>query len=89
MHSLIPEQSRVVDLQFREFVAGPISVIHPIYDRFGLEFLPETEAQMREYLRTNPSDRDGTHRHSLDESGPDESGPDIEAEHAQVKRCQE
>ena len=44
---------------------------------------------MREYLRANPSDRDGTHRHSLDESGLDESGPEIETQHAQVKRYQE
>jgi hypothetical protein len=76
--------SRVVDLQFREFIADPISVIRQVYDRFGLELLPETETRMTEYLRANPSDRDGTHQHSLDQTD-----LNIEAERAKVKRYQE
>ena len=76
--------SRVADLQFREFIADPISVIRQIYDRFGLELLPETETRMTEYLRANPSDRDGAHQHSLDQTD-----LNIEAERAKVKRYQE
>ncbi len=76
--------SRVVDLQFREFIADPIPVVRQVYDRFDLELLPETEKRMHEYLRANPSDRDGAHRHSLEGSG-----IDLEAERAKVKRYQE
>jgi hypothetical protein len=79
----IPD-SRVADLQFREFIADPIPVVRKIYDRFDLELLPETEARMLSYLRENPSDRDGAHKHRLEETG-----LDIDEERARVKRYQE
>ena len=79
----IPD-SRVVDLQFREFIADPISLVRKIYDRFDLELSPDTETRMRGYLRENPSDRDGAHKHRLEETG-----LDIEEERARVKRYQE
>jgi hypothetical protein len=79
----IPD-SRVADLQFREFIADPIPVVRKIYDRFDLDLLPETEARMLSYLRENPSDRDGAHKHRLEETG-----LDIDEERARVKRYQE
>jgi len=79
----IPD-SRVVDLQFREFISDPIPVIRKIYDRFDIELLPETETRMLSYLRENPSDRDGAHQHRLEATG-----LDIEEERAKVKRYQE
>lgn len=76
--------SRVVDLQFREFITDPIPVVRRAYDHFGLEWFPETEERMREYLKANPSDRNGAHRHSLEGTG-----ADLETERAKVERYQE
>jgi hypothetical protein len=81
--SPIPEE-RIIDLQFREFIADPIEHVRRIYDRFGLELTPGFEDRMRAYLAANPSDRDGRHEHRFSDTGLDEA-----EERAKVKRYQE
>ena len=63
---------RIVDVQFRDFMADPFGTIGGIYDRFGLEYTAEAEARMREFLAANPGDGHGTHRYSFADTGLDE-----------------
>jgi hypothetical protein len=76
--------SQVIDVQFRDFIGDPVSEISRIYDHFGLEFTGDVERRMREYVESNPSDRDGKHAHSF--AG---TGLDVDEERAKVKRYQE
>jgi len=52
---------RVVDLQFRSFIADPFATINEIYGKLGLELQPEAERRMREFFVANPSDKHGVH----------------------------
>jgi hypothetical protein len=76
--------SRVIDVQFREFIAEPVAAVAKIYRQFDLELTPDFEQRMRDYVARNPSDRDGRHVHRLEDTG-----LDLEAERAKVKRYQD
>lgn len=78
------DESRVVDLQFREFMSDPVHQIQRIYRQFDLELEPAVEQKMRDYVAGNPSDRDGKHEHRFAETG-----LDVDEERAKVKRYQE
>jgi hypothetical protein len=75
--------SRIIDVQFKDFIADPVLVVERIYERFDLELRPEVKTRMNEYLRQNPSDRDGAHAHRLEDTG-----LDVEEERAKVARYQ-
>jgi hypothetical protein len=75
--------SRIIDVQFKDFIADPVLVVERIYQRFDLELRPEVKTRMNEYLRQNPSDRDGAHAHRLEDTG-----LDVEEERAKVARYQ-
>jgi hypothetical protein len=62
---------RVVDVQFRDFMAEPFATIHGIYERIGLELSPEAEARMRAFLAENPRDKHGTHEYRFSDTGLD------------------
>lgn len=76
--------SRIVDLQFREFMADPVASVRRIYDQFGIELTAEVQQRMRDYVASNPSDRDGQHVHSFADTG-----LDLEEERSKVKRYQD
>lgn len=76
--------SQVMDVQFGDFIGDPVSQVRRIYEHFDLEFTEEFDRRMREYVASNPSDRDGRHEHSF--AG---TGLDVEEERAKVKRYQE
>ena len=63
---------RIVDVQFRDFMADPFGTIGGIYDKFGLEYTAEAEAAMREFLAAHPGDGYGTHTYSFVDTGLDE-----------------
>ncbi len=63
---------RIVDVQFRDFMADPFGTIGGIYDRFGLDYTAEAEAAMREFLAAHPGDGYGTHKYSFADTGLDE-----------------
>ena len=63
--------NRVVDVQFGEFMSDQIGTIRTIYDRFGLELLPEAEQRMRTFLTEHPQDKHGTHTYSFADTGLD------------------
>src|SRR4051812_5434677 len=50
---------RVVDVQFRAFMADPFATIRTIYDRLGIELTDESEQRMRSHLADNPQDKFG------------------------------
>jgi hypothetical protein len=63
---------RVVDVQFRAFMADPFATIHEIYEKLGLELQPEAEQRMRDFFAANPSDKHGTHTYTFADTGLDE-----------------
>jgi hypothetical protein len=75
---------RFVDLHFREFLADPIGGVQRIYERFGMDLSPEVAARMKDYVESNPDDRDGRHVHHFSELGLDAG-----AEREKVRRYQE
>ncbi len=75
---------RVVDVQFRAFMADPFATIHTIYERLGLELEPDAEKRMRAFLGDNPQDKHGTHTYTFAETGLDEG-----TLRAQAKRYQD
>ncbi|HEX4491237.1 MAG TPA: sulfotransferase [Acidimicrobiia bacterium] len=56
---------RVVDVQFRAFMADPFTTIRTIYERLGLELEADAEARMRAFLAAHPSDEHGTHTYTF------------------------
>ncbi len=60
---------RVVDVQFRSFMADPFRTIHEIYEKLGLELQPEAEQRMRAFFAANPSDKHGTHTYTFADTG--------------------
>lgn len=65
------DPDRIVDVQFRDFMADPFGTIGGIYDRFGLEYTADAEARMRAFLAANPGDGHGTHTYSFADTGLD------------------
>ncbi len=75
---------RFVDLQFREFLSDPIGGVRRIYEQFGMELREDVAAKMKDYVESNPDDRDGRHVHHYSELGLDAG-----AEREKVRRYQE
>lgn len=57
-------KDRVVDVQFRDFMADPFTTIRTIYERLGLELTDDAEARMRRFLAEHPHGVDGVHRYT-------------------------
>jgi len=62
---------RVVDVQFRAFVADPLATVRTAYERFGLELSPTVEARMQAFLAANPQEKHGGHRYAFADTGLD------------------
>jgi hypothetical protein len=73
--------NRVVDVQFREFMADPLATVRKIYDRFDLELPDFVLQRMRAYLQANPDDKHGKHAHTFRDTG-----LDVEEEREKVRR---
>ncbi|MDP9335057.1 MAG: sulfotransferase [Actinomycetota bacterium] len=63
---------RVVDVQFRAFMADPFTTIRTIYERLGLQLESGAEQRMRAFLAANPRDKHGKHTYAFRETGLDE-----------------
>jgi len=55
---VIPSE-RIVDVQFSDFVADPISTVRQIYSALGRDLASDTEAAMRQFLQQHPGDGGG------------------------------
>lgn len=62
----------VYDVSFRSLMADPVKAVRGIYDRFGIEFRPQSEAGIRRWLAANPADKHGRHAYKLEDYGLDE-----------------
>jgi hypothetical protein len=56
---------RVVDVQFRGFMADPFRTIREIYERLGLELSDESEQRMRAFLADNTTEKHGGHHYTF------------------------
>jgi hypothetical protein len=59
----------VYDLSYRELAADPVKAVRGIYESFGIEFRPESEAGIRRWLAENPADKHGRHTYKLEDYG--------------------
>ena len=50
---------RIVDVQFRDFVADPIATVRQVYAALGRDLAPEAEGRMRAFLAEHPGDGGG------------------------------
>jgi hypothetical protein len=68
------DESRVVDVQFEEFVADQVGTVRAVHEHFGLDFGPGVEGRVRDHLAAKPRGRHGGHEHSVEALGldPDE-----------------
>ena len=62
---------RVVDVNFRDFMADPFRVIAEIYAGLDLELTPSTEQRMRCFLADHSQPEGGGHRYSFADTGLD------------------
>lgn len=62
---------RVVDVQFREFMADPWATIGEVYERLDLELTPEALDNMKSFLAANSQEAHGKHRYSWEDTGLD------------------
>jgi hypothetical protein len=51
----------IVDIDFEELVADPVGQVRRIHERFDLAWTRVHERRMRDWLATNPANRDGRH----------------------------
>jgi hypothetical protein len=65
--------SQVFDVPFREFMADEIAMVRKIYQHFGMEYTPEAERRMRNFLAENTADKHGRHSYDLTLGGLDEA----------------
>jgi hypothetical protein len=78
------EPSRVIDIQFREFLSDPIRTVRKVYAHADLDLTPEAERRIRVYWEANPSDKHGRHEHRFSETG-----LDLDEERDRIRRYQE
>jgi hypothetical protein len=69
-HGVVPPD-RVVDVQFRAFLADPLATVRTVYERFGLELPADVGARMRAFLAANPQGKHGGHRYDFADTGLD------------------
>jgi hypothetical protein len=65
------DESRVVDVQFEEFVADQVGTVRAVHEHFGLDFGPDVEGRVRDHLAAKPRGRHGGHEHSVEALGLD------------------
>jgi hypothetical protein len=65
------DESRVIDVQFEEFVADQVGAVRMVHEHFGLAFGSDVEAGARNHLAAKPRGRHGGHEHSVEALGLD------------------
>src|SRR6185295_10299857 len=67
----VPDDGRIFDMPFAEFIRDEIGMVRRIYAHFGRTLDVEAEGRMRRFLAANPKDRHGAHRYTLGSAGLD------------------
>jgi hypothetical protein len=60
---------KVFDMRYKDIAANPVEAARSVYEYCGAEFTPIAEANMRQWLAENPSDKHGRHTYKLDDFG--------------------
>ena len=60
---------RFVDIRYDDFVTHPLRTAERIYEAFGLLLTPATAAAFEQHVASNPQNKHGTHRYSLEQFG--------------------
>jgi hypothetical protein len=55
---------------YADLVAEPLAAVRSVYQRLGMELVPETEERMRRYLAGKPQGKFGAHHYDVGESEP-------------------
>jgi hypothetical protein len=63
------EARRVLDVDYRGFVADPLGTVRGIYRHFDLALGPSEEASLAAWAHAHPQGKHGAHRYSLEEYG--------------------
>jgi hypothetical protein len=61
--------AQIHDVDYRQFVSDPQREVRAIYDRFGLDLMPDPQTSMTSWLAENPQGRHGVHRYSPEQYG--------------------
>lgn len=64
-------QQPVVDIQFRELMADPLTMVRRVYAVCGKTLAAEDETRIRAYLDAHPRHKNGGHEYSADDFGID------------------
>jgi len=56
----VVDESRIINVQFADFMRDPFATIATIYERLGRELTPTAETLMREHLSAHPGDAGGS-----------------------------
>jgi len=64
-----PGAGRVLDVDYRAFVADPLATVRGIYRHFDLALGPAEEASLAAWAQAHPQGKHGAHRYSLEEYG--------------------
>jgi hypothetical protein len=65
------DPARVHHVRYADFMASPIDAVRGVYDAFGWELGPGTDAGMRDYLERRPQGLHGPHVYSFEDLGLD------------------
>ena len=60
---------RFYDLQYSDLIDNPIREVNKIYSHFGLNFTPEIETDVKNWLADNPQHKHGKHKYSIQQFG--------------------
>lgn len=64
-------ESKFVDVYQRDMVTDPITTLRTLYERLGINFAADYEANLRSRLKNRPKGKHGAHSYSGDEFGLD------------------
>jgi hypothetical protein len=59
------------DVHYDECMKDPIDMVRRIYEYFGLGFTSVVHQRMNDFLASNPKDKHGAHRYTLQQFGLD------------------
>ena len=63
------DDSRILDLQFNDFINDPVTLVHRIYDYYQLPISSSTEKAFADYATAHPMGKHGKHEYNFEEFG--------------------
>src|SRR3546814_17042830 len=76
------------DMRYKDLASDPVAAVRGIYDRFGWDFTPATEAGVLGWLAENPAGKHGKHKYRLEEFGLNEQAVQIGRASCRERGCQ-